>query len=151
VLVRNGKRILIGKMAKPEIWVERFFVGESFAPGYLASDKFLIPARHIAWYESPLDAAKEIVIEQVGVPLPRRGPKLLDVQSHVRGDVRSQKEPPHWDICFVYDVEVSAKTVSGLKPPAWFRDLRFTPLSSLTADDFTRGHGDILQEAGLIH
>jgi hypothetical protein len=150
VLVRNGGRVLVGKMAKPEVWTERFFVGEKFAPGYAASRKYLLPARHLAWYESPLEAAEGVLRDMVKIRVPKGSLSLADVQSHVRGDVDSEMEPPHWDICFVYEAKVPDSTVKALRMPAWFSELRFVPFSSLEADDFTRGHGDILQEAQLL-
>lgn len=150
VLVRSGGAILVGRMTKPEIWVDRFFVGEKFAPEYAASGKYLLPARHLAWYESPLEAAEGVLRDQVGLRIPKKTIRLVEVQSHVRGDVNNVEQPPHWDICFVYEVKVPAKIVHALKTPSWFKDLRFIPLSSLSVDDFTRGHGDILQEAGFV-
>ncbi len=150
VLVRNGGSVLVGKMAKPEIWMERFFVGEKFAPTYFASNKYLLPARHLAWYESPLEAAEGIVGDQVKLPSAKKNIRFLEVQSHLRGDANSTEQPPHWDICFVYETKVPARTVKELKTPQWFRDFRFVPLSSLSVGDFTRAHGDILEEAGLI-
>lgn len=150
VLVRNGGRVLVGKMTKPEVWIDRFFVGEKLAPDYVASDKYLLPARHLAWYESPLEAAKSVVRDQVKLRTPSKSLRFIEVQSHIRGDVNSTEQPPHWDICFVYEAKVSAKTVRQLKTPPWFRDLHFMQLSSLSVDDFTRAHGDILEEAGLL-
>ena len=150
VLVRSGGNVLVGKMAKPEVWIDRFFVGEKFAPDYVASGKYLLPARHLAWYESPLEAAESVIRDQAKLLIPRRGLRLLEVQSHVRGDVNSSEQPPHWDICFLYEMRVPARTARQLKVPPWFKDFHFAPLSSLLVSDFTRGHGDILQEAGLL-
>ena len=59
--------VLVGKMSRPEIWIERFFMGEKFAPQYAASNKWLIPASHLKYGERPEDAAKRILIEQVGM------------------------------------------------------------------------------------
>jgi hypothetical protein len=150
VLVRSGNKILVGKMAHPEIWVKKFFVGEKFAPGYASSNKYLLPARHLSWYESPRETANSVLRDQVGIKVPPNKVSLTEVQSHLRGDVDSEEEPPHWDICFVYETEVPSRIVKGLKTPPWFKDFHFVPFSSLTIVDFTRGHGDILQEAGLI-
>ena len=150
VVVRSGRKVLVGKMAKPEIWIERFFVGEEFAPTYYTSGKYLLPARHLAWYESPLDAAEGVIRDQLMLNLPKKSIHLMQVQSHLRGNIDSAEQPPHWDICFVYDVKVPARIPPKLHTPPWFNDLHFVPLSSISVDDFTRGHGDILAEAGLI-
>ena len=149
VIVRNENKVLVGRMTKPGEWIKRFFVGEKFAPGYVSSNKYLLPARHLAWYESPREAAESVLQEQLRIKVPNKV-DLMGVQSHIRGDVNSKDQPPHWDICFIYEAKVSARTVKGTKSPPWFKDLHFVQLSSLTIDDFTRGHGDILQEAGLI-
>ena len=150
VALTNGGRILIGKMARPEIWTERFFVGERFAPIYRNSGKYLLPSRHLAWYESPFGAAMSVIQEQALLRVPESRVRLVDVQSHVRGDVNDEAEPPHWDICFLYRTEVPARIARSIKSPAWFEDFHFTPIASLTADDFTRGHGDVLGEAGML-
>jgi hypothetical protein len=150
VLVRSGGKVLIGKMAKPQVWIDRFFVGEKFAPDYVASGRYLLPARHLAWYESPLEAAESVIRDQMKLRIAKKDIRLVEVQSHIRGDVNSSEQPPHWDICFVYEARVPAETARRLKTPPWFMDLHFVPLSSLSTGDFTRGHGDILQEAGLI-
>ncbi len=34
--------------------------------------------------------------------------------------------------------------------PEWFSELWFVKPQDLTGDDFTRGHGDVLKEFGLL-
>lgn len=150
VVVSNGRKILVGKMGRPEIWTERFLVGPKFAPIYTGSGKYVLPARHLHWYESPLEAANSVLRDQVGLKVPQGGVSLVDVQSHVSGDVADEKEPPHWDICFLYRAEVSDKQAARIRRPEWFTELAFKPLGGLKQDDFTRGHGDVLQVAGLL-
>ena len=150
VVVRNGRRVLVGKMDKPDVWIERFFVGEEFAPTYYSSGKYLLPARHLAWYESPLEAAEGVVRDQLKLRVPTKDIHLVQVQSHIRGDVDSTEQPPHWDICFLYEVKVTAKVASKLRTLPWFKDLHFVSLPTISVDDFTRGHGDVLLEAGLL-
>jgi len=74
----------------------------------------------------------------------------LDVQSHVSGDIDDEKEPPHWDICFLYKTQVTKSVAEKLRRPKWFSELVFKPPGSLKTSDFTRGHGDVLQEAGML-
>lgn len=92
VILTTGSDVLVGKMDKPDIWVERFFVGAQLAPTYYSSGKFLLPASHLAWYESPLEAAQRIVRDQV--QLDTKQLKLLDVQSYLSGDRESTENPP---------------------------------------------------------
>ena len=150
VVVSNGQRILVGKMDSPEIWVERFLVGPARAKVYADSGKYVLPARHLHWYESPLAAARSVLRDQVGLDVPANGISLVDVQSHVSGDVNDEKEPPHWDICFVYRTQVLKSLTAKLRRPEWFSELAFKPLGSLDQEDFTRGHGDVLQTAGML-
>jgi len=150
ILVSNGRRILVGKMDRPEIWIERFLVGRKFAPLYAASGKYVLPARHLHWYESPSEAARSVLRDQVGISVPENGLSLVGVQSHVSGDVNDEKEPPHWDICFVYQTQVSKSLAAKLRRPEWFSELAFKPLGSLRPEDFTRGHGDVLRMAGML-
>lgn len=148
VILTTGSDVLVGKMDKPDIWVERFFVGAQLAPTYYSSGKFLLPASHLAWYESPLEAAQRIVRDQV--QLDTKQLKLLDVQSYLSGDRESTENPPHWDICFVYQAKVPKSLVKKIRKPEWFKEYGFVKRSKLEPDDFTRGHGDILQQAKLI-
>ena len=148
VVVSNGDGILIGKMVKPEIWVERFFVGEKFAPVYTSSNKFILPSCHLAWFESPIDAALRVVTEQIQLKADKQSLKLLEVQSHVGGDPNDTVQPAHWDLCFVYELNVPPGTT--LKSPGWFEELHFANKKSLKSPDFTRGHGDVLLASKII-
>ena len=151
VVVSNGSGMLAGRMKNPDTWVDRFFVSQKFVPGYMAEgEKYLMPAMHLAWYESPLDAADRILREQVLVDFPKEKIKLLGVQSHLRGDLNDEKNPPHWDICFVYEAKLPARAAGKIKSPEWFEDFGFKPKSKLTAANFLRGHGDVLEEAHVI-
>jgi len=144
-LVLTGKGgVLVGKMARPEIWVERFFVGENFAPQYASSGKWILPASHLKYGEKPDDSAKRILNEQLGVNDVKL--KFSQVQSHLSQDP-NDPESAHWDICFIYE-----GTLKGdVKKPEWFSELRFVKPNELTVDAFTRGHGDVLKETGTIH
>ena len=143
-LVLKGKTgVLVGKMTKPEVWVERFMMGEKFAPTYAASNKWLLPASHLKYGEKPEDAAKRILNEQVQLKNVKL--KLREVQSHLAVDP-NDPEAAHWDICFIYEGTVKGK----VKLPEWFSELKFVKPKELSSDDFTRGHGDVLKESKII-
>ena len=143
-LVLKGKEgILVGKMAKPEIWVERFLVGRMFAPKYASSNKWLLPASHLKYGEKPEDAAKRVLTEQIGFAKTKLS--LLEVQSHLSQDP-NDPEAAHWDICFVY----GGKLRGTPQTPEWFSELRLVKARKLTIENFTRGHGDVLKELGVI-
>jgi hypothetical protein len=146
VVVNDGNgRILAGRMDQLDVWLDRFYANPTTAPTFLASGKLLLPASHIVWYESPLDAADRVLKEMALIDdVPKNKITLVDVQSHLRPSAKDQNVP-HWDICVLYSVD----SYNGkLKQPGWFRDFGFK--KDLKPDDFTRGHGDILKEAGML-
>lgn len=143
-LVLKGKGgILVGKMAKPEIWVVRFYVGETFAPKYASSNKWLLPASHLEYGEKPDDAAKRVLTHQLGIGDGKL--TFQQVQSHLSLDP-SDPEAAHWDLCFVYEGTLK----NEVQRPEWFSDLRFVNPKDLSSEDFTRGHRDVLKEFGII-
>jgi len=143
-LVLKGKSgILVGKMTKPDIWIEKFFVGEMFAPQYVASNKWIIPASHLKYGEKPDDAAMRVLNEQLGAGKGKL--TFRQVQSHLAEDP-NDPEAAHWDICFVYE----GRLKDMIEPPEWFSELRFVKPQELTSGDFARGHGDVLKEFGII-
>ena len=143
LILKRKNEVLVGKMAKPEVWIERFFVGEMFAPKYVSSGKWVIPASHLKYGEKPEDAAMRVLVEQVGASKGKL--KLLQVQSHLSQDP-TDPEAAHWDICFVYEGALKGK----VRTPDWFSELKPAKVRTLKSDDFARGHGDVLKELGLI-
>ncbi len=143
LVLRGNDGILVGKMTKPEVWIEKFYVGEMFAPQYVSSDKWILPASHLEYGEKPDDAAMRILTHQVGVG--EGNLEFRQVQSHLRPSP-TDPEAVHWDICFVYEGALKDK----VERPEWFSELRFVKPQDLTSDDFTRGHGDVLKEYGVL-
>jgi ADP-ribose pyrophosphatase YjhB (NUDIX family) len=143
LVIKSKGGVLVGKMTKPEIWVERFLVGEMFAPRYASSGKWLLPASYLKYGEKPEDAAMRVLTEQVA--LPKSKLSLVQVQSHLAQDP-NDPEAAHWDLCFVYGGTFRGK----LRTPEWFSELKFVKPRQLSADDFTRGHGDVLRALGVI-
>ena len=143
-LVLRGKGgILVGKMAKPGIWSEKFLVPEPYAGNAVNSGKWVLPAAHLLFGESPNDAANRILTDQIQVKKTKLS--LLEVQSHLSEDP-SDPEGAHWDVCFVH-----GGTLKGsVKSVEWFSELRFVGTRNLTSDGFARGHGDVLKELGII-
>ncbi len=142
LVLRGDEGILVGKMTKPEAWIEKFYVGEMFAPRYATSNKWIIPASHLEYGEKPDDAGMRILTQQVGV---KGNLTFRQVQSHLSQSPVDPEEA-HWDICFVYDGVLKGR----VERPDWFSELRFVDPASLSSADFTRGHGDVLKEFGLL-
>jgi ADP-ribose pyrophosphatase YjhB (NUDIX family) len=143
-LVLTGKGgLLAGKMTQPNVWVEKFMVGENFAPKYAASGKWILPASHLKYGEKPEDAAKRILTEQLGLSKVKL--TFAEVQSHLSGDP-NDPEGAHWDICFIYEGRVKG----NVPRPEWFSELAFLKPKDVSVEGFTRGHGDVLKELGTI-
>lgn len=143
IVAEKEGRVLVGKMKNPDIWVEKFLVGREFAPKYAASGKWLLPASHLKFGESPDECARRIIKEQILAG--EMNCTLLGIQSHLSGDP-NDVENAHWDLCVVYKASVP----EPLQVPDWFSELRYVMAKDLRASDFTRGHGDILEQLGLL-
>jgi ADP-ribose pyrophosphatase YjhB (NUDIX family) len=84
--IRRGTQVLLLKRARPERW----------------AGKWCIPAALLAYGEDPAAGVRRVVSEQLGSTATVT--RLLDVQSF--GD-------KHWDLCFVYEVEVFGPSKLG--------------------------------------
>lgn len=144
VIVNSGNRVLVGKPTRPEHWASRFFVSEEMAPKLVENGLYVLPASHLAWFESPEDAAQRVLREMLNLNIPKNRLRLLDVQSHTRGDT---PENTHWDLCFVYQAELPAGMEKKIATPEWFSELTLVPKSKLKPEHFSRGHGDVLDLA----
>jgi ADP-ribose pyrophosphatase YjhB (NUDIX family) len=78
-LIRRGTRVLLVRRTQPERW----------------AGKWVIPSALLMFGEDPAAGVRRVVMEQLGSKATVAS--LLDVQSY--GD-------KHWDMCFVYDVEM---------------------------------------------
>jgi ADP-ribose pyrophosphatase YjhB (NUDIX family) len=78
-LIRRGTRVLLVRRTKPERW----------------AGKWVIPSAILLFGEDPAAGVRRVVMEQLGSKVSVA--TLLDVQSY--GD-------KHWDMCFVYDVQM---------------------------------------------
>ncbi|HUI00600.1 MAG TPA: NUDIX hydrolase [Nitrososphaerales archaeon] len=77
--IKKGGKMVLVRRTKPERW----------------AGKWCIPGAVLYYGEDPAAGAKRLVMEQLGAAAKKV--QLADVQSY--GD-------RHWDICFVYDVEI---------------------------------------------
>jgi ADP-ribose pyrophosphatase YjhB (NUDIX family) len=130
VLIKENGRVLLGKIAHPEIWKKRWNLPLRPIPW---SEKWVIPARHLKYGEHP-DEAAERIVEEI-LELSSYNLNFLQFQSHLT-------ESGHWDICFIYQ----AYTKQMIKKPKWFEELAFKDPTELNRNDFARSHDDILNE-----
>ncbi len=106
-------------------------------------DRWILPASHLLEWESPTDAAHRVAFQQLGLSKPRlRGPEVF---SETYASMIDPESGPHWDVDFVYRLELPEGDFGHLT--AW-RDLVFHSTRSLTPAQIARGHGDILVLCG---
>jgi 8-oxo-dGTP pyrophosphatase MutT (NUDIX family) len=106
--------------------------------------KWMLPSSHLLVFESPDDAAKRVLREQLGVPGTPLHPPIIVSETYARGPEAGPD--PHWDLHFIYRLSAPAQP-PGI-PSLWER-LEFVEPRSLDPTMFARGHGDILELAGL--
>ncbi len=99
------------------------------------SKGWMLPSSQILFGESPQDAARRILDEQLGLP-----DQILQGPS-VFSEVYGPKS--HWDLEFVFSGERSQVRQHS----AW-RELKFVDTSTLRKEDFSRSHEDILVHVG---
>jgi ADP-ribose pyrophosphatase YjhB (NUDIX family) len=107
------------------------------------SKGWMLPSSHLLVYESPQEAAKRIIREQLETDLRVSGP---DVVSETYTPKRFPDLPRHWDIEFIFKGKISQDRIT--KPFAW-SELAFVNLDSTKKTDIARSHEDILEYAGL--
>ena len=103
-----------------------------------------MPSSHLLVYESPQEAAKRILREQLDLDLTLSGP---DVVSETYTPKRFPDLPRHWDIEFIFKGKLSADRVP--KPHAW-SNLAFVNLDITKKSEIARSHEDVLESAGLV-
>lgn len=107
------------------------------------SKGWMIPSSHLIYRESPQNAARRILREQLGIPdMELSGPEV------VSETYPSMRHPDleHWDLEFIFKGRLSRDTLP--KSNAWV-DLKFVDLSKVTKKDITRSHEDILRSSGF--
>ncbi len=110
----------------------------------LNSEGWMLPSCHLLYFESPEDAARRVVREQLGLEGIRLSP--VEVHSEKYAPRRHPERGEHWDLEFVY----RADSPSGWVPrhPAW-RELEFLDPSTTRRSEFTRSHDEVLELAGF--
>jgi ADP-ribose pyrophosphatase YjhB (NUDIX family) len=107
------------------------------------SKGWMLPSSHLIVYESPQEAARRILREQLGMDLTLSAP---DVISETYTPKRFPDLPHHWDIEFIFKGKTSQDRIP--KPFAW-SELAFVNLDSAKRSEIARSHEDILESAGL--
>jgi hypothetical protein len=143
VLLSKGteNNILLGKVnPKYNQWTHIGALDENRLERF--SKAWMIPSRHFVLYETPEQAAKTVLKEQLGLEgVQLTGPK---VATEVY-DIEKIGLKNHWDFDFIF----FGRMTEDVRPhPAWTQ-LRFLDVGSLPDAEFARNHQDILVNAGV--
>lgn len=96
---------------------------------------WMLPASQLLYGESPQDASKRILDEQLGITDQKlEGPWVFSEVYGPKG---------HWDLEFLF----SGERAEVRPHPAW-KELRFVDTTKLRREDFSRSHEDILAHLG---
>jgi ADP-ribose pyrophosphatase YjhB (NUDIX family) len=138
---RDGA-VLMGRVDPTAAWWE---IG-AIDPGRLEriGSRWMLPSRQLLLFESPDEAARRILNEQLGVgPLPLTGPRVFSDPSDRPG---AEGQDPHWDVHFVY----RGRWPSAAPPHAkGWTQLQFVDVARTPRGEIARGQGDVLELVGL--
>ncbi len=138
---QDGK-VLFGKLDPGAAWSE---LG-ALEPARVAQvgDRWMLPSSQLLLFESPDEAARRIVREQLAArPIPLEGPSVFSEAYRRPG---STANDPHWDLQFVY--RGRWPTDRPPRVPVW-KELAFLEVAGLDPGQIARNQGDVLALAGL--
>ncbi len=135
----NDEGLLLGRMRDHDEWRRL----DKIASGGQAfeENRWVLPASHLRIGEDPGAAAERIASGQIKASFSDLS--LWRVLSFA-SPFPSRDQDLHWDICFVYSVEVETEVV-----PPWFADLKRVAPGDVASLKYARGHGDVIRELGL--
>lgn len=135
LLIRKGDALLLGKVIRPDI----------------VKGKWVLPASQLLYGEHPDDSVRRILKEQLNTE-----PEAVSYRGLWSFADR------HWDLCFVYDVDVRGEPrplseAEGAKYPHeyWYcsqllAELKYVRPEEIRAEEIGRGHADVLQAVGIL-
>jgi len=138
---RNANRVLMGRLNTKAPWDH---IGALDASRVEVHSKgWMLPSCHLLVFESPQEAAKRILREQLEFDLVLSEP---DVVSEAYTPKRFPDLPRHWDIEFIFKGKMSEDHIP--RPFAW-STLSFVNLNNTEKREIARSHEDILESAGF--
>ena len=138
----ESDRVLMGHLDPGEAWDEIGALDRERAEVH--SRRWMLPSSHLMLHESPQDAARRILGEQLGLKgLELSGPSVV---AEVGTPKRFPNLPGHWDFEFIF--RGRAPPGSAPEHPAW-RELKFVDLRLAGRDSIARSHDEVLENAGF--
>ncbi len=142
VLSKFGQReqILMGRLDPSAPWDHIGALDQERAMRH--SNGWMLPSSHLLLRESPQDAARRVLREQLGL-----NDQSLDgpvVVSETYQSIYSTED--HWDFEFIF---TGQRREEVPRTNAW-RELRFVDVARIRPEEIARSHGDILAHLGRL-
>jgi hypothetical protein len=138
----HAHQVLLGHLDPQAPWFE---LG-SLEGSRLASigARWMLPSSQLLFFEGPEEAARRILREQLVADLPDLPPPRIVSEAYRRPN--STATDPHWDLQFIYRARWPHAEPPRARP---WKELVFVDVRTLSRAEIGRGHGDILELAGL--
>jgi len=138
----HGGQVLLGRIDPAAPWAE--VGGLSAERVARIGDRWMLPSSQLLVFESPAEAARRIVREQLGTSLhDLRGPAVFS-EAYPRGT--AGRVDPHWDLHFVFEGHWPEMTFPRSR---MFRALEFVDIARTPRSEIARAQADILELVGL--
>jgi ADP-ribose pyrophosphatase YjhB (NUDIX family) len=136
----NPQSVLMGHLNPNAAWDHIGALDQSRIEAH--SKGWMLPSCHLMVQESPQDAARRILKEQVGIEgLDLSEPKVI---SEVYTPRRFPNLAQHWDLEFIFRGKLDQSELP--KSDAWV-DLKFVGVSKMRKIEMARSHEDILESS----
>ncbi len=138
LITDRGGRVLMGKLNHEYEWDHLGALDDERKRRF--SSRWMLPSSHLIYGESPAEAARRVLREQLGLEgIELSGPVDFSEQYVANENICGM----HWDLEFIFRGRYDG-TVSH---PAW-KELAFVDPNA-PKDEFARNHQDILRLAGM--
>jgi len=142
LLVDNRGRVLMGHLNPKAPWDH---IGALDAERARVHSKgWMLPSSHLMLFESPQEAARRILHEQLGME--RVELSNPTVVAEVGTPRRFPSLSKHWDFEFIFRTKAPSRTLP--RNEAW-RELRYIDTLQTPRQEIARSHDEVLERAGF--
>ncbi|MFZ3356566.1 MAG: hypothetical protein WA549_07425 [Thermoplasmata archaeon] len=138
---REKGHVLLGRINPQAAWYE--LGGLEPARVQAIGRRWMLPSSQLLFFESPLESARRIAVEQLESSLPPVEGPLVVSEQYRRSTPHA--EDPHWDLHFIFQSSWPSESPPTAKP--WL-ELAFVDPAQTPRSEFARSQGDILELVG---
>ncbi|MGA8663661.1 MAG: hypothetical protein WB809_01115 [Thermoplasmata archaeon] len=133
--------VLLGRSAPDPRWQELGGMGPERMARF--ANRWMLPASQLLLFEAPVDAARRLGRELLGLELERLEPPQVFSEAYLR--TGGGPTDLHWDLHFVFR---GPGPTSPPRHPMW-RELAYLRVDTIPRAEFARNQGDVLELVGL--